>query len=151
MAKPGAKRKFETPEGLRRQVQAYLDMMLEKDELPTFAGMLRYLDISKRTYHRYMNMEEPDPEMTDEERHAYRKVFEDAQLVSQAVSNLVSNAVRREDYLERRMVREPRAANGCMNSLKQIQNGGFKEKIEADVDARITVNVIGVGGENAFK
>lgn len=138
MAKPGAKRKFETPEGLRRQVQAYLDMMLEKDELPTFAGMLRYLDISKRTYHRYMNMEEPDPEMTDEERHAYRKVFEDAQLV-------------REDYLERRMVREPRAANGCMNSLKQIQNGGFKEKIEADVDARITVNVIGVGGENAFK
>ena len=136
--KVGAKRKFETPEGMRRQVQEYMNLMQEKDEFPSFAGMLRYLDISKRTYYRYMNTEEPDPEMSDEERHAYRKVFEDAQLV-------------REDWLERRMVKEPRAANGCMNSLKQVQNGGFKEKIEADVDARITVNVIGVGGENAFK
>ena len=134
----GAKRRFETPDGMKRQVEAYLSEMLAKDELPSFAGMLRYLNISKRTYYRYMNIEDPDPELSEEDRRAYRKIFEDAQLV-------------REDYLERRMVREPRAANGCMNSLKQPQNGGFKEKIEADIDARITVNVIGVGGENAFK
>ena len=133
-----ARRRYETPEGMKRQVDDYISMMLAKDELPSFAGMLRYLNISKRTYNRYMNIEEPDPELSDEERHAYRKIFEDAQLV-------------REDYLERRMVREPRAANGCMNSLKQPQNGGFKDRFEGEIDAKITVNVIGVGGENAFK
>ena len=103
-----------------------------------FAGMLQYLGISKRTYYRYLDDESKDESLSDEDRHAYRKIFEAAQL-------------RREDFLEKRMVTDPRAANGCMNSLKQPQNGGFKDRFEGEIDAKITVNVVGVGGENAFK
>ena len=133
-----AKKKVGTPEDMKRNVDRYMAERLEKDEMPTFAGMLKFLGISKRTYYRYMDDDNRDESMTDEERHAYRKIFEEAQLI-------------REDFLERRMVSEPRLANGCMNALKQPQNGGFKDKIEGEIDARITVNVIGCGGENAFK
>ena len=131
-------RKVGTPEDMKRNVEKYINDRLEQDELPSFAGMLKYLGISKRTYQRLMNVEEDDDTMSEEERHAYRKIFEDAQLI-------------REDWLERKMVRDPRAANGCMNSLKQPMNGGFKERFDGEIDAKITVNVVGVGGENAFK
>ena len=131
-------RKYDTPEDMKRQVDRYHAEREEKGEFPTFAGLLRYIGISKRTYYRYMNTEEPDPEMSEEDRKGFRKVFEDAQL-------------RREDWLEKQMVSEARLANGCMNSLKQPQNGGFKDRFEGEIDTKITVNFTGVGGENAFK
>ena len=131
-------KKLGSPEDMGRNVDRYFADREEKGEFPTFAGMLRYLGISKRTYYRYLNDDNGDESLTEEERRGYRKVFEEAQL-------------RREDFLEKRMVTDPRAANGCMNSLKQPQNGGFKDRFEGEIDAKITVNVIGVGGENAFK
>ena len=131
-------KKYDTPEDMKRQVDRYFEDRKTKGEFPTFAGMLKYIGISKRTYYRYINIEEDDPDMPFELRNGYRSVFEDAQL-------------RREDWLENRMVTEPKAANGCMNSLKQPQNGGFKDRIEQDINASLTVNVQGVGGEGAFK
>ena len=131
-------KKVGTPEDMKRNVERYFADREAKGEFPTFAGMLRWLGISRRTYSRYMDDENKDESLNEEDRFAYRKIFEDAQL-------------RREDFLEKRMVTDPRAANGCMNSLKQPQNGGFKDKIEGELDAKITVNVVGVGGENAFK
>ena len=135
MARP---KKYDTPADMKRQIDRYYEEREAAGEFGTFAGMLRFIGISKRTYNNYMNEEDPDPNLSEEDRRVYRKVFEDAQL-------------RREDFLEKRMVTDPRAANGCMNSLKQPQNGGFKDRIEGEIDAKITVNVIGVGGENAFK
>lgn len=132
-----AKKKHD-PANLKRHVDNYFAEREAKDEFPTFAGMLKYLGISKRTYYRYMNEDNGDESMNEEDRREYRKIFEEAQL-------------KREDFLEKRMVAEPRLANGCMNSLKQPQNGGFKDRIEGEIDARITVNIAGVGGENAFK
>jgi len=131
-------KKVGTPEDMERNLNRYFELREEKGEFPTFAGMLRYLGISKRTYQRYMNDDNGDESLTEEDRHAYRKIFEDAQL-------------RREDWLEKTMVSDGKRANGCMNSLKQPINGGFKDRYEADLDAKITVNVVGVGGENAFK
>lgn len=132
-----AKKKHD-PANLKRHVDNYFAEREARDEFPTFAGMLKYLGISKRTYYRYMNEDNGDESMSEEDRREYRKIFEEAEL-------------RREDYLEKKMVSEPRLANGCMNSLKQPQNGGFKDRIEGEIDARITVNIAGVGGENAFK
>lgn len=132
------RKKVGTPADMKRNVERYLAERIEKGEFPTFAGMLKFLGISKRTYYRYLNEDNGDESMSEEDRREYRKIFEDAQLV-------------REDYLEKQMVSEPRLANGCMNSLKQPQNGGFKDKIEGELEAKITVNVVGVGGENAFK
>ena len=131
-------KKVGTPEDMKRNVDRYFADREEKGEFATFAGMLQFLGISKRTYYRLINEDNGDETLTEEERKAYRKIFEDAQL-------------RREDFLEKRMVTDPRAANGCMNSLKQPQNGGFKDRFEGEIDAKITVNVVGVGGENAFK
>ena len=131
-------KKVGTPEDMKRNVERYFAEREARDEFATFAGMLKFLGISKRTYQRYMNDDNGDETMSQEDRMAYRKIFEDAQL-------------RREDYLERRMVAEPRLANGCMYSLKQPQNGGFKDKIDGEIDAKITVITSGVGGENAFK
>lgn len=127
-----------TPENLKKNVDEYFAEREAKGDFPTFAGLLRYLGISKRTYYRYLEDDNGDESMSDEDRRAYRKIFEDAQL-------------RREDYLEKKMVAEPRQANGCMNSLKQPQNGGFKDRIDSEIDAKITVVTAGVGGENAFK
>lgn len=127
-----------TPENLKKNVDEYFAEREAKGDFPTFAGLLRYLGISKRTYYRYLEDDNGDESMSEEDRRAYRKIFEDAQL-------------RREDYLEKKMVAEPRQANGCMNSLKQPQNGGFKDRIDSEIDAKITVVTAGVGGENAFK
>ena len=132
------KKKVGTPEDMKRNVEKYFAEREALGEFATFAGMLKFLGISKRTYYRYLEDDNGDESMSEEDRRAYRKIFEDAEL-------------RREDYLEKKMVSEPRLANGCMNSLKQPQNGGFKEKIETELDARITVVTSGVGGENAFK
>ena len=131
-------KKVGTPEDMKRNVERYFAEREAKDEFATFAGMLKFLGISKRTYYRYLEEDNGDESMSMEDRRAYRKIFEEAEL-------------RREDYLEKKMVSEPRLANGCMNSLKQPQNGGFKDKIEGEIDARITVVTSGVGGENAFK
>ena len=131
-------KKVGSPEDMKRNIERYFADREAKGEFPTFAGMLRWLGISRRTYNRYMDDENKDETLSEEDRFAYRKIFEDAQL-------------RREDFLEKRMVTDPRAANGCMNSLKQPQNGGFKDKIDGEFEAKITVNVVGVGGENAFK
>ena len=129
---------YDTPESMKRQIDRYFDMRLEKGEFPTFAGMLKYIGISKRTYYRYIDTETEEGDLPLDLRQGYRKVFEEAQL-------------RREDWLECRMVTEPKAANGCMNSLKQPQNGGFKDRFEGNIDATLTVITQGVGGEKAFK
>lgn len=131
-------KKVGTPEDMKRNVERYIAERIEKDQLPTFAGMLKYLGISKRTYYRLIDDDNGDETLSEEDRHAYRKIFEEAQLV-------------REDWLETTMVADGKRANGCMNSLKQPQNGGFKDRIEQNIDAKLTVNVIGVGGESAFK
>ena len=131
-------KKYDTPEDMKRQIDRYFEDRRQKGEFPTFAGMLKYIGISKRTYYRYIDIETEDPDMPLELRKGYRNVFEDAQL-------------RREDWLENRMVTEPKAANGCMNSLKQPQNGGFKDRFEGTIDAKLTVITQGVGGEEAFK
>lgn len=131
-------KKYDTPEDMKRQIDRYFDMRKESGEFPTFAGMLKYIGISKRTYYRYTNIETEDEDMPLELRNGYRNVFEEAEL-------------RREDWLENRMVTEPKAANGCMNSLKQPQNGGFKDRFEGDIQATLTVVTAGVGGEGAFK
>ena len=58
-------RKYDTPEDMKRQVDRYHAEREEKGEFPTFAGLLRYIGISKRTYQRYINIEDPDPDLSE--------------------------------------------------------------------------------------
>jgi len=132
MAKRGPKRKYETPQKLAEAINEYFDT-LKESEFPDFPGMRIHLGISKRTLENYAKGD-------TEEAQAYRDVLDSA-------------ADRRESWLVRRMVTEPKAANGCMNALKQPDNGGYIDKpMQDNSDKVLTINLVGiVGGENAFK
>lgn len=54
---------------------------------------------------------------------------------------------RRTSYLERSMVSNPRVANGCMNALKQAQNGGYSDRPQEKKGKQLIVK-LGILGEN---
>lgn len=133
MAKRGPKRKYETPQKLADAIEEYFEEMDEKGVFPDLAGMRLHLGISQATLNAYSNGE-------GEEAQAYRDVLEAAK-------------DRRESWLARRMVTEPKSANGCMNALKQPANGGYIDKPMMDTGERkLTINLVNIaGGEDAFK
>ena len=132
----GRRRKYNTPYEVKHQIDLYFAECAEKDVFPDEAGMRLFLKLSKRTIQRMVDDE--DTIYTPAEHMEYQRIFDEAK-------------DKRQSYLERRMVAEPKLAQGCMNSLKQPANGGFKDRYEADIDTKLTINVVGVGGENAFK
>lgn len=121
---------YNTPQKLRLAVEGYFKDCEEEGVFPDFAGMKRALKLSKRDI----------DEMTDEKNPAcedYRYIFECAR-------------DQRESWLARRMVTEPKAANGCMNALKQEQNGGYMDKSGDKTTPVVKVEISGVGGMHAF-
>lgn len=133
MAKRGPKRKYETPQKLADAIEEYFEEMDEKGVFPDLAGMRLHLGISQATLNAYSTGE-------GEEAQVYRDVLEAAK-------------DRRESWLARRMVTEPKSANGCMNALKQPANGGYIDKPMMDTGERkLTINLVNIaGGEDAFK
>lgn len=122
---------YNTPQKLRIAVEGYFDDCDKEGVFPDLAGMKRALKLSKRDI----------DEMTSDNNPAcedYRYIFECAR-------------DRRESWLARRMVTEPKAANGCMNALKQEQNGGYMDKSADKAPQTIKIVMDGVGGMDAFK
>ena len=60
-------------------------------------------------------------------------------------------AARRESWLIRKMTSDNKAVQGCLNALKQPQNGGYTDRPREGGEIRLTINLAGVGGEEAFK
>ena len=121
---------YNTPQKLRLAVEGYFDDCKEEGVFPDFAGMKRALRLSKRDI----------DEMIDEKNPAcedYRYIFECAR-------------DQRESWLARRMVTEPKAANCCMNALKQEQNGGYMDKAGSSGEVTLKIKCDGVGGMHAF-
>ncbi len=121
---------YNTPQKLRLAVEGYFDDCKEEGVFPDFAGMKRALRLSKRDI----------DEMIDEKNPAcedYRYIFECAR-------------DQRESWLARRMVTEPKAANGCMNALKQEKNGGYMDKAGGAGEVTLKIKCDGVGGMHAF-
>jgi hypothetical protein len=46
---------------------------------------------------------------------------------------------RRESWLSRNMVRDNKMANGCMNALKQEQNGGYTDRPAAGKQQKVQI------------
>lgn len=93
-----------TPEEVDRRVKIYFkDCEETRKVFPDEAGMLNYLDIEDEEY----------TAMQQDE--SYKKTFRWARR-------------RRTSWLERAMVSDNKKANGCMNALKQIQNGGYSDR-----------------------
>ena len=98
----GGKRKFETPEDLAVAVEEYFDKCEAEDVFPDEAGMRIFLNAGYSTYYKWLKIPE------------YQEIFQRAQ-------------ERRESFLVRRMVGEPKLAQGCLNALKQPKNGGYTD------------------------
>lgn len=131
MAKRGRKRKYLSAYDFEAAVDKYIKECKENGDFPDLAGMRLYLGVSRTTIERYC-------EGDDEEAARYRAIMDKAK-------------DERESYLVRYMVANPKSANGCMNALKQAVNGGYTDRPVDNSERSLTINVINVGGEAAFK
>ena len=133
-AKRGPKKTYENPEDLRAAVDNYFADCEERGIFPDYAGMKLFIGIvSDTTIERYQTGDDAFGE-------ACREIFSEA-------------AAKRESWLVRKMTSDNKAAQGCLNALKQPRNGGYIDRPQNDGggEMKLTINVAGVGGESAFK
>lgn len=122
---------YNTPEKLRMGVDRYFSDCENEGIFPDFTGMKIALKLTKKKIDEMLSENNPEQE-------GYQRVFEEAQ-------------DRRESWLARRMVTEPKTANGCMNALKQEKNGGYMDKSAEKPLQPIRIEIAGVGGMSAFE
>ena len=115
---------------LQQAVEKYFDECAATDEFPDYAGMLLFLRIDK---------DDAKAMQEAEDGKEYRRIFKTAEL-------------RRESWLARHMVADNKKATGCMNALKQLENGGYQDKNIQQGDRTLKIKVDGIGGGmNAMK
>jgi hypothetical protein len=115
---------------LQQAVEKYFDECAATDEFPDYTGMLLFLRIDK---------DDAKAMQEAEEGKEYRRIFKTAEL-------------RRESWLARHMVADNKKATGCMNALKQLENGGYQDKNIQQGDRTLKIKVDGIGGGmNAMK
>jgi len=125
--KTGPKKMY-TPEELQAKVDEFFDKCERDGTPPLLPQMLLYLGIRSRNT--VINWCKDDP--------AYQEVFDYAQL-------------HREGYLLGRMVSDNKLAQGCLNALKQVENGGYLDRPADSGESKVTINLVGVGGADAAK
>lgn len=122
-----ASKVYETPEALQQAIALYFNNCQKGNVFPDYKGMLVFLKIKERDVKAMCD--NPD----------YADVFEDAMYA-------------RESALVRKMTSDNKAANGCMNALKQPINGGYSDKYsDLKKESKLTLVLSGVGGEKACK
>ena len=116
----------------RTEVDRYFDICKETDEFPDYAGMLLHLQIDKETAAAMCADGAPDAA-------EFQRIF-----------NIAS--MRRESWLARHMVADNKKANGCMNALKQEENGGYSDRKMDSGEKTLRVKIDQIaGGMNAMK
>lgn len=118
---------YDTPEKLMIAVQEYFDECEDKGDFPDYDGMLVYLGLF-----------EEDVEEYKAKDMKYDDIFRLAML-------------KRKSYLARMMSLDGKRATGCMNLLKQPENGGMSDKPKQQ-DKSLKIIVTGLkGGMDSFK
>jgi len=128
--KTGPGKKY-TPETLKAKIDEFLEKCKKDGTPPLLPQMLLYLGLGRSTVYAWCS------DKCDEHL-AYQEVFEYAQL-------------NRESYLLGRMVSDNKLAQGCLNALKQVENGGYVDRPVDTGENKVTINLIGVGGAEAAK
>ena len=129
--KRGPDRKY-SPEALKAKIEDFLADCEAKGTPPLLPQMLLYLKIGRSTVYNWC-----DDKKCDQAKE-YAEVFEFAQL-------------NRESYLLGRMVSDNKLAQGCLNALKQAENGGYTDRPVDSGESKVTINLVGVGGVSAAK
>lgn len=123
---------YKTPEELRKKVEEYFAVCEEQAIFPDVAGMRLHIGMGESTINKYCNEKHKDFE-------EYSEIFKWAQ-------------DKRESWLVRKMTSDNKAAQGCLNALKQPSNGGYIDRpVQEQSEKTLRVVVVGVGGEEAFK
>jgi hypothetical protein len=136
----GRKRKIETVEAFRAAVMQYHKECEEANDgdgiFPDMAGLRLFLKkIAGITKADLKAMSEGDSEFAQ----GIRDILDEAQDM-------------RESWLARKMTSDNKRAIGCLNALKQPDNGGYIDKAVDTGERTLTINVAGIkGGEKAFK
>lgn len=134
--KRGKPRKLETVDDYRRALRAYHAAQEAMNDgegvIPDLAGFAVYIGMRKRDLIALSQGE-------DEFAMGLRDVLEESKDM-------------RESWLVRKMTSDNKRAIGCMNALKQQDNGGYIDKPVDSGERTLTINVAGIkGGANAFK
>jgi len=119
-----------TPEQLKDWTKKYCDGCEERGIFPDFAGMMLWLSLEDEDIERFQDPNNPDYE-------GFKKA-------------LAYGRRRRESYLSRTMAGDNKRAIGCYNALKEPKNGGYGNS-DKNKEQTLNVNVVGVGGVEAFK
>lgn len=132
----GRPRNLETVEDFRRGVMDYHEKCESANDgegvFPDLAGLRLFLKVSKADL---KAMSEGDSEFAQ----GVRDVLAEAQDM-------------RESWLARKMTSDNKRAIGCLNALKQPDNGGYIDKPVDTGERTLTINVAGIkGGAKAFK
>lgn len=104
---------------LQSRVNEYFANCEESGVFPDEKGMYVYLGVFKEDIEEYISESNPK---ADE----YSRILKLAQY-------------RRESWLSRNMVADQRMAQGCMNALKQEQNGGYTTRPVVDNKKRVEI------------
>ena len=108
---------------IKAGIDEYFALCEERGEFPDEAGMWVHLEILPRDIPRYS--------------------------AKDGVQVLLDVAkMRRESCASRRMFKEPKVAQGCMNLLKQEKNGGYDDRSNsgtANAERKLTIKMDGVG------
>lgn len=122
-----ASKEYGSPEELWDAIRIYFSQCQKSGIFPDYKGMLVFLKLKERDVKAMCENQE------------YADVFEDAMYM-------------RESDLVRKMTRDNKMANGCMNALKQPINGGYADKTaDNKKESKLTLVLGGVGGERACK
>ena len=117
---------------LRNAVEEYFEMRDKQDKFPDYAGMLIFLQIDDDDVAALVAEDNPNAK-------EYRRIFKYAKL-------------RRESWLATTMVSDPKRASGCMNALKQHENGGYENRGSDKGEKKLLIKIDGIGGGmNAMK
>lgn len=112
-----------SPEEFEKKVKFYFKDCEElRKVFPDEAGLLNFLDIEDEEYEA---LKEAD---------GYKRILRWARR-------------RRTSWLERQMVVNNRAANGCMNALKQEHNGGYSDRPVERKERKLIVKLEGLAAD----
>ena len=128
----GRPRKYKDADAMRAAAEAYIEDCKARDVFPDEAGMILALGLKRRMIERYCS-ETENPEGFQD----YKDIFEDAKL-------------EREHFLVQRMTSDNKAAQGCLNALKQPANGGYIDRPLDTGKVEVTLKVSGIGGMDKF-
>ncbi len=106
--------RYETPESLAQAVEEYMKGCESQGVFPDLAGMRLSLGLSREELEQYAA------------RPGFDRVLDSAR-------------DRRESWLMRKMTGDSRGTQGCMNALKQPENGAEDSAETRDKGAKLTI------------